>query len=120
MTTTINILSLRKTNSKFFIDWLISAVDYGLIFSLFLKLCFCVKFSCYNVFFIPSDGYLFLKQCIFSFETKNSLDRFKGGPKCYERFFSTFSGKETGAFQSTLGVGFNEFRLVYRARQTKS
>lgn len=118
--TTINILSLRKTDSKFFIDWLISAVDYGLIFSLFLKLCFCVKFSLYYVSFIPSDGYLFLKQCIFLFETKNSLDRFKGGPKCYERFFSAFSGKETGAFQSTLGFGFNEVRLVYRAQQTQS
>lgn len=51
---------------------------------------------------------------------QDSLDRFKGGPKCYENFFSTFSGKETGAFQSKLGVGFNEFSLVYRAQQTKS
>ena len=73
-----------------------------------------------NVSVIPCNGYLFLKQCIFSFETKNSLDRFKGGPKCYERFFNTLSGKETGAFQSTLGVGFSEFSLVYRAQQTKS
>lgn len=75
--------------------------------------------SAFIMFFIPSDRYLFLKQCTFSFETNNLLDSFKGGPEGYESFFSAFSGKETGAFQSTVRVDFNEFSPVCRAQSTE-
>ena len=42
--------------------------------------------SAFIMFFIPPDGYLFLKQCTVSFETKNLLNSFKGGPEGYEIF----------------------------------
>lgn len=33
---------------------------------------------------MPSDVYIFLKQCVFSFETKCRLDSFKDTPEGYE------------------------------------
>ena len=68
----------------------------------------------YNISFIPPDGYLFLVQCAFSFETKHMLGGFKDTFEGYESFLMPSLMSNPGGFQSTPRVGFSEFSHVCR------